>query len=255
MHKNARSLKKLFALVMTLCLCLSLMNTVAFAAETKGDTGEPAAPVLTAEEKEEQELWAKALVGSLQYLKLNVTELNLKAGEEYTVKLIPAQLAQLYGWRIDKDNTKTSNAKYLSVQSVSADGTSITFKAEKSGYRVSLSVKLANATLNEMVAQNPALATYAKTVQNKTLTCKVATNNTGTKVVAGVGVKAPSSTGGGSSYVPGGGSGGNSGGNIPTIPVIPSDPCKDGHKYENGVCTVCGAKDPDYKPVTPPPHY
>ncbi len=29
-----------------------------------------------------------------------------------------------------------------------------------------------------------------------------------------------------------------------------TEPCE--HDYQNGVCTKCGEKDPDYKPVTPP---
>lgn len=124
-----RIMSKVAALATVVCLLLSLSVT-AHAADVNGSVmGEPiAATVLTAEEKAEQELLAKAIVASAQYLKLSVTEMNLKAGE------------------------KCPNCDFVA----------------------------------------PAEET--------------------------------------------------------------KDPCEDGkHNYENGVCTECGAKDPDYKPTDPTP--
>ena len=60
------------------------------------------------------------------------------------------------------------------------------------------------AARTELVEQNPALARYAKSA-SKTMMTYVTTNNTATRVVAGVGVPvAPSSPGGGSSSSGGG---------------------------------------------------
>ncbi len=272
MKKSARLLHKCLSLFLVMMFTLSMMS-VGYAAETTEDSGESVTTTqLTAEEKAEQELLAKALVNTASYLRLSVTELNLKAGETYTVRLIPTQLAKMFGWKIDEAKTQSSNKQYLSVQGVDQDNLSITFKAEKSGYRVSLGVKITNPTLTEMAEKNPALQSYVKTVQNKTLTCKVATNNTATKVVAGVGITAPAPAvpSGGGGYYPSNPGNPGGGGNIPVIPTPPCiehvDADNDGkcdkcgqdmpaceHEYVNGVCTKCGAKDPNYKPGTEDP--
>lgn len=266
-----RIMSKVATLATVVCLLLSLSVTTHAADVNDGVMGEPiAATVLTAEEKAEQELLAKAIVASAQYLKLSVTEMNLKAGESYAVRVIPTELAQKFGWAIDVDNSKSSNNKYLSVQEVNQETMTITFKAEQSGQRVSLNVRLTNPALVKLAENNPALEQYVKLAQSKNLACKVATNNTGTKVIAGLGITTSAPSVGSSS----GGSGNNYPVNPgPSIPVPP--PCsdhvdanKDGkcdicgvdmpdakpdcdHNYVDGVCTECGAKDPNYRPTEP----
>ncbi len=266
-----RIMSKVATLATVVCLLLSLSVTAHAADVNDGVMGEPiAATVLTAEEKAEQELLAKAIVASAQYLKLSVTEMNLKAGESYAVRVIPTELAQKFGWAIDVDNSKSSNNKYLSVQEVNQETMTITFKAEQSGQRVSLNVRLTNPALVKLAENNPALEQYVKLAQSKDLACKVATNNTGTKVIAGLGITTSAPSVGSSS----GGSGNNYPVNPgPSIPVPP--PCsdhvdanKDGkcdicgvdmpdakpdcdHNYVDGVCTECGAKDPNYRPTEP----
>lgn len=266
-----RIMSKVATLATVVCLLLSLSVTAHAADVNDGVMGEPiAATVLTAEEKAEQELLAKAIVASAQYLKLSVTEMNLKAGESYAVRVIPTELAQKFGWAIDVDNSKSSNNKYLSVQEVNQETMTITFKAEQSGQRVSLNVRLTNPALVKLAENNPALEQYVKLAQSKNLACKVATNNTGTKVIAGLGITTSAPSVGSSS----GGSGNNYPVNPgPSIPVPP--PCsdhvdanKDGkcdicgvdmpdakpdcdHNYVDGVCTECGAKDPNYRPTEP----
>lgn len=266
-----RIMSKVAALATVVCLLLSVSVTAHAADVNDGVMGEPiAATVLTAEEKAEQELLAKAIVASAQYLKLSVTEMNLKAGESYAVRVIPTELAQKFGWAIDVDNSKSSNNKYLSVQEVNQETMTITFKAEQSGQRVSLNVRLTNPALVKLAENNPALEQYVKLAQSKNLACKVATNNTGTKVIAGLGITTSAPSVGSSS----GGSGNNYPVNPgPSIPVPP--PCsdhvdanKDGkcdicgvdmpdakpdcdHNYVDGVCTECGAKDPNYRPTEP----
>ncbi len=266
-----RIMSKVAALATVVCLLLSVSVTAHAADVNDGVMGEPiAATVLTAEEKAEQELLAKAIVASAQYLKLSVTEMNLKAGESYAVRVIPTELAQKFGWAIDVDNSKSSNNKYLSVQEVNQETMTITFKAEQSGQRVSLNVRLTNPALVKLAENNPALEQYVKLAQSKNLACKVATNNTGTKVIAGLGITTSAPSVGSSS----GGSGNNYPVNPgPSIPVPP--PCsdhvdanKDGkcdicgvdmpdakpdcdHNYVDGVCTECGAEDPNYRPTEP----
>lgn len=214
-----RIMSKVAALATVVCLLLSLSVTAHAADVNDGVMGEPiAATVLTAEEKAEQELLAKAIVASAQYLKLSVTEMNLKAGESYAVRVIPTELAQKFGWAIDVDNSKSSNNKYLSVQEVNQETMTITFKAEQSGQRVSLNVRLTNPALVKLAENNPALEQYVKLAQSKNLACKVATNNTGTKVIAGLGITTSAPSVGSSS----GGSGNNYPVNPgPSIPVPP----------------------------------
>lgn len=214
-----RIMSKVAALATVVCLLLSVSVTAHAADVNDGVMGEPiAATVLTAEEKAEQELLAKAIVASAQYLKLSVTEMNLKAGESYAVRVIPTELAQKFGWAIDVDNSKSSNNKYLSVQEVNQETMTITFKAEQSGQRVSLNVRLTNPALVKLAENNPALEQYVKLAQSKNLACKVATNNTGTKVIAGLGITTSAPSVGSSS----GGSGNNYPVNPgPSIPVPP----------------------------------
>lgn len=214
MRKNIRLLKKTLAIMLSLVLAMSCMGT-ALAAEAEGnDTA--ATTTLTAAEREEQALMAQALVATGQYLRLSVTRMNLKAGETYTVNVVPAALAKMFGWSIGE--VTSSSGKVLEVVKTDQENMTVTFKALVSGRAVSLKVQLVNQRLAELVEQNPALARYAKSA-SKTMMTYVTTNNTATRVVAGVGVPvAPSSSGGGSSS-----SGGGSG-NKPTTPVQPGDP-------------------------------
>ena len=115
-------------------------------------------------------------------------------------------------------HSKSSNNKYLSVQEVNQETMTITFKAEQSGQRVSLNVRLTNPALVKLAENNPALEQYVKLAQSKNLACKVATNNTGTKVIAGLGITTSAPSVGSSS----GGSGNNYPVNPgPSIPVPP----------------------------------
>ncbi len=215
-----RNTRKLIALVLALCMALSLMMVTAHA-----EADVPPVAAATEAELEEAKLMAQALAETAKYLKLSVTQMNLKAGETYTARIVPQELAKLFGWTINEEETKSSNTEYLSVQSVDQQSLTITFKAEKSGKNVSLGVKLSNAKMDEAVAMNPALASYATAAQKtlaKSMTCKVATVNTETKVVAGVGVTTTA-----------------------VMPVVKPN--------GNGGVTVLPPSGGD--PVNPPPHY
>ena len=229
MRKNPRLLQKTLAIFLSFVLAMSCMGT-ALAAEADGNTGNT--PTLTAAEKEEQTLTAQALAATSQYLRLSVTRMNLKAGETYTVNVVPAALAKMFGWTIGE--VTTSNGKILEVVETNQETMTVTFKALVSGRAVSLKVQLVNQRLAEMVEQNPDLAKYEKSA-SKTMMTYVTTNNTATKVLAGVGVKETSSSSGGGSHSSGGSSssGGNTGPTTtPSTPgggvTDPADPDKPG---------------------------
>ena len=251
-----RNIKKLIALVLALCMALSLMAVTAYAEDdVRSEIGPPiAAP--TQAELEEAELTARALAETAKYLKLSVTQMNLKAGETYSVRIVPSELAKMFDWKIDEEGTKSSNAAYLSVQEIDQQSLTITFKAEKSGRNVSLGVKLSNSRMDELVAMNPALAKYATAAQktlSNSMTCKVTTVNTETKVVAGVGVTTTAvapvvrpSGGGGVTVLPP-----SSGGDSVTPPATdpdnpdnpggeqPEEPAKCEHGKVAAECPIC----------------
>lgn len=121
MRKNPRLLQKTLAIFLSFVLAMSCMGT-ALAAEADGNTGNT--PTLTVAEKEEQALTAQALAATSQYLRLSVTRMNLKAGETYTVNVVPAALAKMFGWTIGE--VTTSNGKILEVVETNQETMTVT---------------------------------------------------------------------------------------------------------------------------------
>ncbi len=217
MHKTV--FKKLVAVVMVLMLLVSMTMT-AFAAPN--DTAEPTeaeleeqklyeealaeaseilgisvedldkletVPLPADNDAEGQELFAKAVAAITKHLKLSVTELELKAGETYDVNIVPQKLAKMFHWQI-KD-VKSLDPTFLSVVDIDQKTLTIKFKSERTGGKVGFTVEMADEPLETLVKQNPTLARYTQEATEafeEKMTCDVATTNTPTKVVAGVGI-------------------------------------------------------------------
>lgn len=211
-----RHTKTILAIMTVLAMLMSLV-TVAAAAE----------PSIA-----EQRLQAQAIAQSAQSLRLSATELDLKAGDTYELRVLPAETATAMGWQFDEEKLAAANSSFLTVENVDQAAMTVTVKAVRSGGNVPVKVELANPTLMALAKAHSSLMTYVRLAQNSLqqyMVCQVATNDTATQVVAGLEAPAPTATkttttaavivGGGSS------SSGISGGSGTTLPPQqPEDP-------------------------------
>lgn len=139
----------------------------------------------------DQESFAKAVTAVSKYIKLSATELELKAGETYDIKVVPQKLAKMFHWQIGKVKNEDESKEYLAVQKIDQETLTIKFRGKKTGGKVGFKVNMEDKALNDLVKKNPDLQKYVDEIEEnfkESMSCKVATNNTGTKVIAGVGI-------------------------------------------------------------------
>lgn len=173
-----KSPRVLLATMMALALLMSLAITPAMAATV------PAG---------EDELAAQAIAETAKSLRLSVTDLQVKEGDTYVVRLIPFDVAHDNDWEIDKAVGDKDGC--LVVDGIDAEKLTITLRAVKTG-KVRLDVKLKNPTLDALVEANPGLAKYveaANAALAKAMFVPVTTGATETKAVAGVDAGGPAS--------------------------------------------------------------
>lgn len=137
----------------------------------------------------EQRLQAQAIARSAQSLRLSATALELKAGDTYELKVLPEETAKAMDWRFDEEKLAVANSSFLKVENIDQDTMTVTVKATRSGGNVPVRIELTNPTLMELAKNHSSLMTYVRLAQNSLqqyMVCQVATNDTATKVVAGV---------------------------------------------------------------------
>lgn len=143
-----------------------------------------------------QENFAKAVTAVSKHIKLSATELELKAGDLYDVNVVPRGLARMFHWRIG--NVEKVDKEYLSVRKIDQETLTIQFKGEKTGGKVGFKVMMEDKPLNDLVEKNPDLQKYVDEIEEnfkESMSCDVATTNTETRVIAGVGIsKEPGQT-------------------------------------------------------------
>lgn len=128
---------------------------------------------------------AQAIVTQAKALRLSAYTLELKEGETYTVRMLPETAVK--GWKIV--DAVSSDPDALAVEKIDQENMTITLRGLKTGAKVTLTVKLGNAALDELIEKNPSLATYREQVEKalvKTMRAEVTVVSTTTRATSGV---------------------------------------------------------------------